>query len=290
MLELPAANAKFFRLLVPALENDLEFYVPDNVGSEGCVLCSDGQGNLYWAQPHGEGGVGAENTSRTVELQASMTQAQLQEAIDAAGRYIPYGVEITFQFADGTYELIAPLEFRGFFGGGTVNVLGNTMEENALTWHTSQQVFLDATGASPKACLRFHQCSLYMIRVYNIKGQIDTCDHVSGACVNFINCASPSEVKYGCFYATVDPSHQKGHGIDAWQSLPCVVEKNTVGKFGAAITASYSLLHSYDNKEISASEKPGTALYARYGGVIVKQGTQPAGDYAENTWIGGEIR
>ena len=81
---------------------------------------------------------------KTINLDNSMTSADIQALIDAQPKYIPIGLTLTFQFADGTYTMTDVLSFGGFTGEGLLAIYGNTGEATAL--HTTQAVILN--GAS----------------------------------------------------------------------------------------------------------------------------------------------
>ena len=81
--------------------------------------------------------------TQTINFNNSMTRAQIQAKINSVGKYVPQGQTLTFQFADGTYNLDQSLLFTGFYGGGTIHIQGNIAEPNAFDLHTTQQVILD---------------------------------------------------------------------------------------------------------------------------------------------------
>jgi len=95
---------------------------------------------------YGDGSCGAPlaaETTRTINFDNSMTADDIQAEIDAVGKYIPYGEEITFQFADGTYNLDHGLIWGGFYGGGTIYIFGDTSEGSSL--YNTQGVILNSS-------------------------------------------------------------------------------------------------------------------------------------------------
>ncbi|MCM8813391.1 MAG: hypothetical protein NC924_05570 [Candidatus Omnitrophica bacterium] len=90
-----------------------------NYGGElFCRVCF--LGVLLTAKSIFAGPIAFETTSRAINIDNTMTTAEIQSAFDAVGRYIPDDVVITFQFADGTYTLNNALVLDGFYGGGEI--------------------------------------------------------------------------------------------------------------------------------------------------------------------------
>jgi hypothetical protein len=115
---------------------------------------------------------GSPETTRTIDLDPALTTAQNQALIDAAGKYVPPGVVLTFDLSDGggaskTYTLTEALKVQGFFGGGQVHFIGDSGETGADTKHTTQNVHLDGSSLSD-ACVyaAWNQCD---IRINNLK-------------------------------------------------------------------------------------------------------------------------
>ena len=89
--------------------------------------------------------------TQTVNFTSTDTAAEIQALIDAVPKYIPGGNTVTFQFGTGTYTLSATLTFTGFYGGGIMEIQGNTAETNATIKHTTQDVILDSDGSAVNA-------------------------------------------------------------------------------------------------------------------------------------------
>jgi len=89
----------------------------------------------------------------TLNLNSSMSYDVINAKIELLPRFIPPGKVLTVQFADGTYTLGDSLYFANFWGGGSINIQGNTGETNGL--HTNQAVIL-STVAAVKYGLRLY--------------------------------------------------------------------------------------------------------------------------------------
>lgn len=86
--------------------------------------------------------VSALSSNTTVNLDSSMTTAQMQALIDAQPKNLN-GYSLTFQFADGTYTLTGVLSFSYFYGG-FLNIRGNPANETASA--TKNVVLKGASG------------------------------------------------------------------------------------------------------------------------------------------------
>ena len=72
------------------------------------------------------------NSSMVLNLDNTMSAAEINAKIDMLPKYISAGKTITIQFADGTYTLGGSLVIASFWGPGTLRVFGNTSEALAL--------------------------------------------------------------------------------------------------------------------------------------------------------------
>jgi len=226
-----------------------------------------------------------EDTTRTVNLNNSMSQAELQAAIDAIGRNIKTGVVITVQFADGTYTLTDTLAFRGFWGGGRLYIYGNTGEANATDLHTTQSVYLDHGGYNGYA-VEISACHLDEIRLYNLKIRTKSDSGDSDQCIALISNFGTQFIRYGYYLGT---SATQGHGLKAFACTYVQLNENYVSNIARGISAERgSNLYSYENDDTGT--RPAWGLSARSMGWIYKAGTQPAGSTAnEFTDTGGSI-
>jgi len=219
-------------------------------------------------------------TTRTINFNNSMTATEIQDEINAVSRYIPPNIAITFQFADGTYNLDNQLVFNGFFGGGVLNIYGKVSEGDSL--HTNQAVHLnfnnDTTG------LWIYGCFLSQFRVQNLKV---TCD-------DGYNCLYLLQNEYGIvlsnYFIHNGNSSSASAGIHAVGNGTTRVRNNY---FSGNYMGIYSNHASYIYSEINddTGTQPKYGLLARLSGVIGKASTQPAGSISnENIASGGIVR
>jgi hypothetical protein len=225
-------------------------------------------------------------TSVTVDFDNSMTAAQIQALINAVPKYIPYGVTVTFQFADGTYTLNATLSWTGFYGGGTINILGNTTEANATVLHTTQSVVLDFSASTAVGVTVRNNEVYFMIKNLAVVTQ--------GAATGYASLSLQHNtlsifVYYNYFYAD---SYVAG---DAGSAIYCLSCPSVTVLYTYLSTHYYGILSSYNSSVYSnGNDDTGTppiyGLYASGGSKIGKVGTQPSGsvnDEFESS--GGEI-
>ncbi len=214
-----------------------------------------------------------------IYLNNSMTAYEIQEIINSTSKYIPVDKSITFQFKDGEYKLDSPLNFKGFFGGGTLYIQGNRSEENASQLHTSQRVFLNFTNNSNLG-IRINNPSI-MSLVYNLKIYSNSDYWVSG-----ISMYSISRLYYSYVYSD-NSSTSRGF---LCQNSFCYLVNNYVSNLHDGIIAKMGgKIFSYNNDDYSTL--PVYGLSAADGAVIAKYSTQPDGSTAnENAWAGGVIR
>lgn len=224
-----------------------------------------------------------ETVSRTINLDNSMSTAEIQAAIDAVGKYIPAGVNITFQFADGTYTLANRLNFMGFYGGGIVYVKGNRAEVDADILHTSQQVYLDGSGFNNGIVGVYNNSC--MIRFYNLKISIagtGATDRGIDAWMNF------GTVDFWYGYIANAGNSDIGEMLYFATCLSANVFKTYTyrGRYSIYARANTNM---YSDANAETGTKPLYGLYAQ-GACIRKSGLQPSGSTAnELITDGGEI-
>ena len=147
-------------------------------------------------------------TNTTIDLDNSMTAAEIQTIIDNQARYIERTISLIFQFADGTYTLNQKLDFRGFYGGGNLFIRGNT-GESGDGLHTDQAVILDFSGSNIHGVVLY---ALYAANAYvqylHVKIKTDTAHYV-GLELNRVNGGWIN----GCYFEGT--STTKGRGIEA---------------------------------------------------------------------------
>jgi len=208
----------------------------------------------------------------TVSFTATESTAEIQAKIDAVPKNLN-GYTLTFQFADGTYNLNAQLTFDGFFGG-EVQILGNASESTAL--HTTQAVIIN-TG------FRFQVSNCSNVVVHNLR--LNSTVGSSGQAFVFDKVLY-AEVK-GCY---VNLSTTTGN-VGLW-TKGSTVEVHTTYFSGSewALFSEYAgYIVSINNASIGTLPKNG--LVATHGGVVAKDGTQPSGSVAnEFSGTGGVIR
>jgi len=221
-------------------------------------------------------------TTRTINFTSSQTASQINAEIETVGRYIPKDVTITFQFANGTYTLNDVLLFNGFYGGGKINVLGNTNETNNDSLHTTQDVELDFTG-SGKDGLSFGFCDV-QIHILNLKISAD--ESVDG--VYLVSCSNDNRFWYG--FIDMASTASGGYGLKANMASSIYVRETyfSKGQFGIGADVN-SRVYSVENDDTGT--QPSYGLRALAGGVIAKNSTQPSGSAGnESVANGGEIR
>ena len=126
-----------------------------------CIVAGDssvshGDGSITGTKIYGDGS-GVTNIqsinvvgeqSKTITFTNAAGAAVWQAQINAISKYIPFGQVITFQFQDQTNLLTQGLNWSGFYGGGSINIYGNTTEAGAATSHTNQIVQLIGTNGN----------------------------------------------------------------------------------------------------------------------------------------------
>ncbi len=220
-------------------------------------------------------------STQMVNLNSSMTTAQIQALIDAVPAYIPYGVSVTFQFADGTYTLDAPLYFRGFYGGGSIYIQGNPSDASASE---TKAVTLDFSGTGTNGVYALNTSVILYTRYLRIK--------VSSAggygAIRSAGCPGRIRVHYCSLMGTATTN---GYGVIC-SATPMV---DVIGCFVAGVLygfhSAYGGFFLSENNDAPTGNKPGYGLAASRGGVIAKSGTQPSGATADEiTNSGGVIR
>lgn len=222
--------------------------------------------------------------TQTIDFDNSMTAAEIQAIIESVPRFIPSGQTITFQFADGTYNLNQQLSFFGFYGGGNIFIFGNTAEADATTLHTTQQVFLDFSSVDSSGIyVGKTMCGVY---IYNLKIKVNT----------NINWRSAIQIAYTPIQATIRNSYLLGtdttYGIGIYNTYGTIADMryNYVSNLARGVECSgESTCFSFNTDDTGTL--PAYGLYVQSAGTLGKYGIQPAGSTAnENVGSGGEIR
>jgi len=218
-------------------------------------------------------------TTRTVNLSHTMSADQIQTAIDAVGKHVPYGASVTFQFADGTYTLNHPLTFQGFDDGGRILVLGNRAESAGL--HTDQAVFLDFSGQDCDGILAYGNSATAEIDFLRIMVKSDSAGTAA------VKASWDSFVEMSGDYVTGTSVSTQSFGVYMDYGGMLKVSGTYFSNIHYALTACYGSTVSSDGNG-STGTSPAYSLYAVYGGTIAKNSSQPAGP--EIATAGGEIR
>ena len=220
-------------------------------------------------------------TSRTINLNNSMTASDIITEINSIGRYLPEGVVITIKFADGTYTLDQQIVISGFYGGGRVNMHGNTSESASL--HTNQAVHLNWTGSGSHG--------LYVIANTNPDWtfqylKITTDDGYTGLiCQRMRYCF----VGYSYFVSTGKTSSET-RGV-------YIINEATAQVTNNYFTGQYYAIEARDEAHIYSTINDDTGTQPNYGirainaSTIGKNSTQPSGSTAnELSQNGGIVR
>jgi len=226
-------------------------------------------------------------TTQTVNFDNSMTAAQIQALIDAVPRYIPPGVIVTFQFADGEYTLNATLSFIGFFGGGSLYIYGNTGEANATILHTSQSVFLNFSASSCYGLsFKYIQCFVYF---RNLK--IKTKSHTTAYFSVFIQyCLSFIDIRYNYLLGENATVGNTGACLAVLASSSVYSYRNTMSYHTSGHYVSQMSMIESNSTASVVGELPQYGLVAS-ASTIIKVGTQTTGSVGnESSSDGGVIR
>ena len=166
-------------------------------------------------------------TTRTINVTAAMSTAQIQSQLDGIGKYIPYGVTVTVSFAAGTYTLTAPLTLDGFFGGGTVRLLGDAT--GGPVRHTTQTSIL-TTQAANTDTLYVRDCDC-LIRIDYLRITPDATGDKHGVEVNR---SRDVAIRY-CYFLGNNVS--AGHGVMALTQSQVTVEATQFTNIGVGFSS-----------------------------------------------------
>lgn len=212
---------------------------------------------------------------RTIDFDSSMSASEIQAIINSSDHYIPPGETLVFQFADGTYTLLSAIEFKGFFGGGSLAISGNSGESGL---HTNQAVYLDAS-ASGGTSIVVSKCSVSVF-IYNLKIEVDSSGYYIGVSISLVTNITIS----GCYtFGTVLTGICYRIGFSNAHIIDCYISFVSIGISSSEV----AVLKSSNNQ--STGTIPATGLNAS-SAIIFKSGTQPTGSVAnEATANGGQI-
>jgi hypothetical protein len=142
----------------------------------------------------------------TVTIPAGSSLETIQAIVDAQPRNLN-GYTLTFQFADGTYELgDDALVFKGFYGKELI-VIGNP-SESYTTVHTNQAVILKSARSTDGGVIEFHNCAC-MVNVRNLKCESTTA--IWQHCIIGVRCLVM--LVQGCYLRN---SQSSAYGSGVW--------------------------------------------------------------------------
>ena len=172
------------------------------------------------------------------------------------------------------------MQIQGFYGGGQINIQGNTSETNASTLHTTQEVVLDFKGNSTHG-LR-PQNNQVKVFIYNLRIEVDD------AYIAVVLQQSPSYNRLWYCYLLVNGTGANGYGLLANNSSS--IETRSI-----YLTGGQNGLYAGQNTTVYSNITDDTGTQPQYGlrassGIIYKSGTQPTGSTGnEQTTGGGQI-
>lgn len=215
-----------------------------------------------------------------VDLDNTMSTAEIQAAIDAVPRCILNGAVVTFQFADGSYTLTDTLSFSGFYGGGQISILGNATDN---TLSTTKSVHLDFSGQSCTGL--FFPASPIQFYVRYIKLTFDTATDNNYGIQSIYNAYVHSEFNY-----ILGTSASYGYGFGSVRTSSALCRSCYFSNM------SYSQVFNGTGAGVSSTNddtgtQPDYGIFATNGSSVGKVGTQVTGATAdEYTTAGGVVR
>ena len=217
----------------------------------------------YAANGGGSGTFGL-TANTTVNFNSSMTTAQMQALIDAQPRMLNQYI-LTFQFADGTYSLTAPLYFKYFVGN--LQILGNASNFSA---GTSKNVILTAPSGQTSGALNIYHCSHPTVK--GIRVNISGTGSPRGIVVYFTICAT----FWYNYISRSDNGTAAGTGtlFESWYSGFTDAYANY---FNAGYVAISSLGSTIGSNTNTSSPNSSTYSLNADSGIIFRTGTQPSG-------------
>jgi len=249
-----------------ALIDDYTYLMSNNGSSDGKTKLED-----FTAVPE---------TSRTINLNNSMTATDINNEINTVGKYLPSGVVVTFQFANGTYSLDNILYFNGFYGGGRIHIQGDTSQTNGL--HTNHNVHLNFNNDTEGLYCLHNSCN--DVHIEHLKITVD-----DGYRCILLHRACYSSVSY-CYIINNGQISSSSRGIEVNNGQNTYLLNNYFSNNYYAIAVfECSKVNSTNNDDTGTQPKYGlrVALAADVG----KNGTQPSGSTADELVnVGGEVR
>ncbi len=257
-----------------------------DVAGEGQIWVKDDAPNTAWFTDDAgnDHGLRMSAITETITLLQADNTAAKQAKIDTVAKYIPYGVTVTFQFeVTGTHTETAALCWDGFYGGGRINIYGNTGEAGEGSLHLTQDTFLDFTT---NAVNGIYVSNLAVeAYIYDLKIQVQDSSGLAG--ITLLN--TNNKINITGNYILGEGTTLAAYGILANTSMVANCRNNYVEDIKYGLACTLGRMFSRDNDDNGVP--PLNGLYALNAGTIGKRGTQPAGSTAnELAQFGGEIR
>ena len=219
-----------------------------------------------------------QTTTQTINFNNTMTRNDIQDLINAVPKYIKANNVVTFQFANGTYNLDSGLFFQGFYGG-QININGDTGQSTSL--HTNQNVHLNFNnGSHGLRCI--NNTGLSQIVIQNLK--ITTDDGLIGIALEN---EGWGRIRY-CYLLSTGQTSSGTFGIWATRGFRANVYNTYVSNSYVGIFAQLSArISSESNDDTGTQPKYGLGAYR--ASVVGKGGTQPSGATADETIANGGL-
>jgi len=218
-------------------------------------------------------------THTVINFNNSQTRYDIQTIINNLPRLIRIGVQLTLQFADGTYNLDDQINIQGFYGGGSLFIQGNTSETYAL--HTNQAVHLNFNNDTVGIYCRGNSLGEIRIQYLKITAQDKEC----------VTCQWSSYYVVENNYCIVTGTTVANQGvIHLAGNVKGRVQFNYInGGYYGIRSSVCSIIDSYLNDDTGT--QPVYGLRANTGSMIGKREGQPTGSTADESIVnGGAIR
>ena len=212
-------------------------------------------------------------SDRTVAFSSSFTTAQMQALIDAQPRNLG-GKTLTFQFADGNYNLSTGLQFN-FFSNGVLLIYGNSSNNTVAA---SKNVVL--SGSAP---IYLGQNNTYT-EIQYLRASVNTSTY--GAAIQCVN----SNVNINlCSFTNHPTSVAAGSGV----GVGCAyrgsvwVQNSYFTSLDKYMTSGYPAGFIYSSGNLKGTNA--NIAYEAYGGIIQVQDTNLTSTTTYSTAVGGLI-
>jgi hypothetical protein len=195
--------------------------------------------------------------------------------------YIPAGYTVTLQFANGTHTWTSSMDLQEFNGGGILRFMGNQSEGDSL--HTNQAVTIVGTAISDAPHITINNSNI-SVHIEKIKFSLGSDNnHMPIKPINI-----QGQIYMNACYV-ISNGTRDGYGIWTEYCQNVLIENNYFNNLSVGVNAQRtSSILSNNNDDTGTT--PSYGLRAQ-SAVIMKQGTQPTGNTAnELTANGGVIR